>query len=161
MGSLKTTAAAAMVVLIAAAGPAGAATPKAGKFQGVTSQKDHLAGSHRLTIEVRKRHGAARVASAELGFTMECEDGSSIVRSAHLPGSRIRSSGRFTAKTQSGGSYGPDGHISLRLSMSGRFAGAQRVEGTLEAKATVSESTTSPAVACFSGTVGWVGSRVG
>jgi hypothetical protein len=161
MKRIATAIAAALVAAAAGSTGATAATPSAGKFQGVTSQKDHGASSQTVELQVRKRHGAARVTGGELQVTLDCEDGSSLARTVHLPGSKVSRAGRFTISDASGGSYGPDGHISLRLAVSGRFTGARKAEGTLEAKALVSDSTTSPAVACFSGTVAWVGERAG
>jgi hypothetical protein len=156
----KMMATALMVAAVAATG-ASAATPAAGKFRGVTSQTDHTAGPHRVTLRVSKRNARARVTGAVVQFTLRCEDGTSVARTAYVPGGEVTRSGRFNLSTTSGESYGPDGRISLRLSMSGRFAGARRAEGTFDATATVSASTLSPAVACSSGTVGWVGSRAG
>lgn len=59
------------------------------------------------------------------------------------------------------GNDGAEGRISLTVAMSGRFTGPGQAEGTFQARSLISQSTISPAVACHSGTVGWVGSRSG
>jgi hypothetical protein len=148
------TTAAALVVLAACSNGAAAATPKAGTFKGVTSQKDV-----HLTLEVSKRQGKARVAGASLTFWMNCEDGSTIARTASLGEARVARSGRFLVRGASGGSYGPDRKISVRVAMRGRFTTPSSAQGTFRASATITASPISPAVSCFSGDVGWVGSR--
>src|SRR3954451_19913827 len=150
----------AVLILLASSG-AGAATarpgptPTTGVFRGVTSQKDpHLA------IYVARGHGGhLRVEGVALGFTMDCEDGSSVSRTAYLGGASVTGSGRFRIAGTSGGNYGPHGSIRLTVRFKGRFTSKSSAQGTFDAGALIAESTTSPAVACSTGAIGWVAAR--
>ena len=156
MNPFRTLTAAALMTALACAGTATAATPHAGTYRGVTSQKDTGLGASPVALDVRRlRAGRARVSSADLSFTLACEDGSSISRSARLGGAKIARGGRFTISHSSGGNYGPDGVIRLTVTMRGRFTSARRAEGTFVAAATIADSPITPAIACNSGRVGW------
>jgi hypothetical protein len=122
----KCVAAAALALLIAAS------DATAARFTGVTSQKDTG-----LALELRHQ----RVMEATLHFTMDCEDGTSIARSAVLrTRTKLARGRRFRLTGDSGG---------MTVVMSGRLTGARRAEGTFEASTD----------ACFTGVVGWVGAR--
>src|SRR3954454_2131954 len=98
-------------LILLASSSAGAATPDAGVFRGVTSQK-----STRLAIEVeRGRGGRVRVEGGELGPSMDCDDGSTITPAVYLGGAKIRPGGRFKVGASSGGNYGRHGSIRLAV----------------------------------------------
>jgi hypothetical protein len=129
---VKTCLVAALTLLVASSSAAAAT-----RFTGVTSQKDT-----RLVVDVRKAGAKTRVVKAELHFTMDCDDGSTIERSAVLPGpARVTRGGRFRLTDTSGG---------LSVAMTGRFTDSRTASGTFEAS--------SPATGCYTGTVGWVSS---
>jgi hypothetical protein len=143
---------AALVASIACAGSASAANPHAGTYRGIAPQTD-------LRVDVQRHHHSARVSSAELRYTLACEDGTLITRSTALGSAKVSRAGRFKIAESSGGSYGPHGLIRLTVRMSGRFTSARRAEGTFTAAATVTDSPISPAVACSSGVVAWNSAR--
>jgi hypothetical protein len=122
------------------------------------SQSVRAAGGQRIALDVTKRRGKARVEAAEFGFTLVCEDGSTIERTEHFPGAKVGRGGRFRIVSAIGGGFGPRGLISIRVAMSGRFTSADSASGTFRVGATFSETTVSPAVSCHSGAVAW---RVG
>src|SRR3954453_21615450 len=99
------------VLILLASPDAGAATPTAGVFRGATSQKD---ASFALEVE-RGANGRMRVEGVRLGFTVDCEDGSSIARTAYLGGAKIRRGGKFKIAETSGGNHGPRGSIRLTV----------------------------------------------
>jgi hypothetical protein len=138
----------ALVAALACAGSAAAATPRAGKFTGATSQK------YLMSLDVKDR----RVAGGELPVQMNCEDGSTVERVVHVGSARVSRGGRFRIATTSGGNYGPEGKISVTTVLRGRFTSARSAQGMFVARATVSESTISPAVSCY-GSGAWVGVR--
>jgi hypothetical protein len=122
----KCIAVAALALLVASS------NASAAKFTGVTSQKDT-----RFALDVRGH----RVVGAELHFTMDCDDGSSIARSAVVSGNaRISPVRRFRLTDESGG---------MTVVMKGRLRTGGRAEGTFEASTPT----------CYTGTVGWVGAR--
>jgi hypothetical protein len=148
MNLKRVTTVGALVASIAYAGSASAATPHAGTYRAVAPQQD-------LRVDVL-RH---RVSNADLTFTLACDDGTSITRTADLGGAKISRRGRFTIAESSGGSHGPDGQIRLTLRLSGHFTSGRRAEGTFKAAAIVTESPITPAVACSSGVVAWNAER--
>src|SRR4051794_23268643 len=159
MRCFATTMTAAVIALTVCSAGAAAATPRAGKYQGVTFQKDRRLASPRIALEVVRRHGKARVTGTEISYAMDCEDGSSIARTTYLSGGHVTRGGRFKITGASGGSHGADGQISVRVTMRGRFTSAGAAEGIFSARATLSESVVSPAIACNSGPVGFKVSR--
>jgi hypothetical protein len=143
------------VLILLASADAGAATPTAGVFRGVTSQKDTG-----FALEVERRpNGRMRVEGVQVGFRMNCEDGSSVARTTYLGGAKLRRGGRFKIAESSEGNYGSRGSIRLTVRMRGRFTANHSAQGTFSASAKNSESANHPAVACYAGPVGWTAAR--
>lgn len=155
----RTAMCAGAIVAASACSVAVAATPGAGTYKGVTSQKDAKSGKFQ-PVEVKVGSKGKRVKRIRIGFQTACADGTSYVSGFFVEGRPVRKGGKFSfSSTYKPPDLNPGETADVFVEGSGRFTSAKKLKGKLDVQVNIFTAGKVGALKCKSGKVSFSAKR--